>query len=931
MTKGLLARALYRSNEIKMSGAVEFAKIVTPKQDSIPAVNSYKKKFANEIKSDPYSILLRSSYGSAGVNTKVGVNYFKYNVTGLKLYSYRVELEIGSNVKTRLTTKQAVERYLFDLEPFKSKRSQIYYRDFNNMYSSIPLPIEDVVVYPIEITVSGEKKTVHLKVKFIKVLNFNDLINYTQLKKYTTDFQETAEYTNALVSVIGSQVLQNNHVVGIGSNKFFLIDKSTKKHELEKGLYLVMGTFASVRCSFDNIQVNLNPTPAIFYKSVKSNGDQMNVLDLIAEFLNLKGLPTERDIRKSEQFMKGVKIRRQYLPKASAKAILGFNFKDNSETLKFRDSDDKLVTVKQYFKQRWSISLKYPKLPLIKISLEAYLPMELGLIMPNQQYKGELADPAKIIKITASRPMERAKLIALANSNLFQKQVDFGTIDQKFTVVPARVLSAPTIEYAKNQKVTYRDVPANGKNETKKGNWNLENFQFVEPARAKQYLFGICLLKDGSVTKEKIGAFSSAVPLFLSELGRLGIPIRKSNNGHDFRKYSVDLQHESVKTQAGLEATLTSIFKKAKSQDKCDYLLVLLPRSDTTYYLSVKRVCDLKVGILNSCSILSVFIKQRRGSFDTMTYAQMAMKVNIKLGGSNHKLSHQDSASLVDKNGVPIMILGADVTHPTGQINHESVSIASCVASEDGIFNKFPGSIRIQSGGQEVIKDIKGMVLERLENFHNKVKKLPSRVLFYRDGVSEGQYYTVLKEELSKIKAAFAEYGRSKKVPKYSPTITFMIVVKRHHTRFIPLEKNAKDPRTNKVVAVQSYENVIPGTTVDRDITSQAYFDFYIQSQQALQGTGVPAHYYVLHDENNYTSDQIQRITYNLCHTFSRATKSVKIVPAAYYADLLCTRGRDYIYGFAKDTTLGSSPIERANAKLGDGIAPNIRNTMFYI
>lgn len=209
-----------------------------------------------------------------------------------------------------------------------------------------------------------------------------------------------------------------------------------------------------------------------------------------------------------------------------------------------------------------------------------------------------------------------------------------------------------------------------------------------------------------------------------------------------------------------------------------------------------------------------------------MTYAQMAMKVNIKLGGSNHKLSHQDSASLVDKNGVPIMILGADVTHPTGQINHESVSIASCVASEDGIFNKFPGSIRIQSGGQEVIKDIKGMVLERLENFHNKVKKLPSKVLFYRDGVSEGQYYTVLKEELSKIKAAFAEYGRSKKVPKYSPTITFMIVVKRHHTRFIPLEKNAKDPRTNKVVAVQSYENVIPGTTVDRDITSQAYFDF---------------------------------------------------------------------------------------------------------
>lgn len=86
------------------------------------------------------------------------------------------------------------------------------------------------------------------------------------------------------------------------------------------------------------------------------------------------------------------------------------------------------------------------------------------------------------------------------------------------------------------------------------------------------------------------------------------------------------------------------------------------------------------------------------------------------------------------------------------------------------------------------------MVHERLENFHNKAKKLPSKVLFYRDGVSEGQYYTVLKEELPKLKAAFVEYGRLKKVSGYSPTITFMIVIKRHHTRFIPLEKNSKDP-----------------------------------------------------------------------------------------------------------------------------------------
>ena len=33
----------------------------------------------------------------------------------------------------------------------------------------------------------------------------------------------------------------------------------------------------------------------------------------------------------------------------------------------------------------------------------------------------------------------------------------------------------------------------------------------------------------------------------------------------------------------------------------------------------------------------------------------------------------------------------------------------------------------------------------------------------------------------------------------------------------------------------------------------------------------------------------------NLCHTYARATKSVSYVPAAYYADHLCERGRCYL------------------------------------
>lgn len=81
------------------------------------------------------------------------------------------------------------------------------------------------------------------------------------------------------------------------------------------------------------------------------------------------------------------------------------------------------------------------------------------------------------------------------------------------------------------------------------------------------------------------------------------------------------------------------------------------------------------------------------------------------------------------------------------------------------------------------------------------------------------------------IKAAFVEYGKQHNVSNYNLKITFVIVVKKHHTRFIPVEQNAVDSVTKKEVTVTSNGNVIPGTTIDHDITSISFFHFYIQSQ----------------------------------------------------------------------------------------------------
>ena len=109
-----------------------------------------------------------------------------------------------------------------------------------------------------------------------------------------------------------------------------------------------------------------------------------------------------------------------------------------------------------------------------------------------------------------------------------------------------------------------------------------------------------------------------------------------------------------------------------------------------------------------------------------------------------------------------------------------------------------------------MITEVKDMMKERLTEYRNRNKKLPERVIVFRDGVSEGQFDTVLKEELPDIKAAFRAFSQ------YNPKLTVVICGKRHHTRFFPTLETDAD-RTSNTRAV---------TVVDTGVTSVYELDF---------------------------------------------------------------------------------------------------------
>ena len=60
-----------------------------------------------------------------------------------------------------------------------------------------------------------------------------------------------------------------------------------------------------------------------------------------------------------------------------------------------------------------------------------------------------------------------------------------------------------------------------------------------------------------------------------------------------------------------------------------------------------------------------------------------------------------------------------------------------------------------------------------------------------------------------------------------------------------------------------------------------------------IQGTSRPILYHVLYDEIGFTSDEIQSLTYFLCHSDVRCTKAVSVPAPVHYAHLAAYQSRD--------------------------------------
>lgn len=116
---------------------------------------------------------------------------------------------------------------------------------------------------------------------------------------------------------------------------------------------------------------------------------------------------------------------------------------------------------------------------------------------------------------------------------------------------------------------------------------------------------------------------------------------------------------------------------------KCSHMDSLLC-SGAEDYREVKRVSDSVLGVPSQCIVKS---KAGIGGYGPprgrpQYCANLAMKINQKLGGVNCKIVGGPNIGLPIIGQKPFIIFGADVTHPTS-FNENEPSVAAVVASMD--------------------------------------------------------------------------------------------------------------------------------------------------------------------------------------------------------------------------------------------------------
>ncbi|XP_041504602.1 piwi-like protein 3 [Microtus oregoni] len=332
--------------------------------------------------------------------------------------------------------------------------------------------------------------------------------------------------------------------------------------------------------------------------------------------------------------------------------------------------------------------------------------------------------------------------------------------------------------------------------------------------------------------------------------------LRNSKNIALHRAKSLDrwvvLHTRSCSSQVNrLVSTLDKVTEEMniKMSRAARMVVCVLPDNGKQRYEEIKTFLCVEKPVPSQCVVASTLNNERNL---TTIVTKIAQQMNCKMGGALWK---------VDTGVCRTMFIGIDCFH---DIVSRQKSVAALVASTTEDLTTWHSQCLFQDTAEEIVNDLQSCLQAALNSWVANEKQKPQSVVVYRDGVGDGQLQALLEKEVRQFQKFFTS----------SIKLTFIVVKKRINTRFF-VENGDK------------VTNPPSGTVVDQVVTRKEWYDFYIVSQTSNSGTVTPTHYNVIYDTNGLTPNQVQCLTYRLCHMYYNLPGIIRVPAPCHYAHKL--------------------------------------------
>ncbi|TVU30338.1 hypothetical protein EJB05_21953, partial [Eragrostis curvula] len=343
----------------------------------------------------------------------------------------------------------------------------------------------------------------------------------------------------------------------------------------------------------------------------------------------------------------------------------------------------------------------------------------------------------------------------------------------------------------------------------------------------------------------------------------------------------------------GIQDEIAKVYSKPGVKGCLSLLIVVMP--DQEECVKVEEVCeslDIVYQCIKPCAKDSTVVRKKH-----LECAAKEIKTKVldhEEKGVPGPLKH---TAIPFVSEAPTMICGADIFHSKGADG--STSVASLVASIDWPgANKYKSVVSCQPSDEFLIKDLFspkkkncGMFSELLGAFLQNRKRLPERIIFFRNAVMKNLTDCTFRDnemknlmdvtylhEVDAINKACAHFKEG-----YCPKVTFVFVaeVPSLDESGVPADFNFGEDNCNPEIILYLKHPLAPCSLGSRTIC-----------------------YSVPYDDNKFTVDDLQSLCIGICTPWMRwAYPEAYMVPPAYLAYLVASKAQEYFDNTASTST----------------------------